>query len=228
VLELYTSEGCSSCPPADRWLRQQVRAGIGEVLLPLALHVDYWDYIGWPDRFADPRHAQRQRARVAARGQRIVYTPQLMLGDQVRLGTRDSDGLRRLASGLQSAAPSVGISLLAHPLGEAIEVSLDVRAAAGTAPLQVWLVHWSDGLSSTVTAGENRSVDLHHDRVVRFWQGPWPLSHDAPLRGVTRLPRPEERGDGEGISVLLMASADAPAWGFDLALHDCVAQRSGR
>ena len=75
LVELYTSEGCSSCPPADRWLSQQVPGRF----VPLALHVDYWDYIGWRDRFAQARFGQRQRDMVNRGGGRVVYTPQVML-----------------------------------------------------------------------------------------------------------------------------------------------------
>ena len=62
LLELYTSEGCSSCPPADEWLSQlKENPGVWSQFIPIALHVDYWDYIGWKDRYASPSHAQRQR-----------------------------------------------------------------------------------------------------------------------------------------------------------------------
>jgi hypothetical protein len=95
LLELYTSEGCSSCPPADRWLMDLVNGGRPIAAVPLAFHVGYWDYIGWKDRFAVPAHEARQRARVAAAGERVVYTPQVMLGDDVQdSGACASDGQR--------------------------------------------------------------------------------------------------------------------------------------
>lgn len=78
LVELYTSEGCSSCPPADRWLSQSLTQGADRVNW-LAFHVDYWDSIGWPDRFASPAYSRRQEARVAATGARAVYTPQVIV-----------------------------------------------------------------------------------------------------------------------------------------------------
>jgi hypothetical protein len=75
LLELYTSEGCSSCPPADRWLSGIASQGFGaERVIPLTLHVDYWDHIGWKDRFANPAFSARQRDLVRGEGGRTVYT----------------------------------------------------------------------------------------------------------------------------------------------------------
>ncbi|MCI2398867.1 DUF1223 domain-containing protein [Aliiroseovarius subalbicans] len=78
VVELFTSQGCSSCPPADALLAQlaEERADV----LPLALHVDYWDYIGWADKFARPEHTARQKAYAHAAGMRSIYTPQMVVG----------------------------------------------------------------------------------------------------------------------------------------------------
>ena len=77
VIELYTSQGCSSCPPADALLNEL--AGRDDVIA-LAMHVDYWDYIGWKDIFANPAHTVRQRAYANADGQRMIYTPQMIVG----------------------------------------------------------------------------------------------------------------------------------------------------
>ncbi|TPW10725.1 MAG: hypothetical protein FD130_2142 [Halothiobacillaceae bacterium] len=80
VLELYTSEGCSSCPPADRWLHQfTTDARLWRDIVPLAFHVDYWDYLGWRDRFAHPEHTARQQTYAAIGGIKTVYTPGLVL-----------------------------------------------------------------------------------------------------------------------------------------------------
>src|SRR5688572_27607685 len=80
LVELYTSEGCSSCPPADRWLSTLREGGLGpDRLVPLGLHVDYWDYIGWRDPFALRLFSDRQRELAAVHRARVVYTPQVML-----------------------------------------------------------------------------------------------------------------------------------------------------
>ena len=75
LVELYTSEGCSSCPPADRWLSNVGKAFATEQVVPLALHVDYWDYIGWKDRYAQPLFTQRQNGSQRTSGARFAYTP---------------------------------------------------------------------------------------------------------------------------------------------------------
>jgi hypothetical protein len=82
VIELYTSEGCSSCPPADRWLSSLKARAAGGGAVVQAFHVSYWDYIGWIDRFASPAHTVRQRAIAAQNGKSGVYTPQLVRNGQ--------------------------------------------------------------------------------------------------------------------------------------------------
>jgi len=89
LVELFTSQGCSSCPPADAFLHELAER---EDVLPLALHVDYWDYIGWKDIFADPAHTERQRAYAKAAGRRMVYTPQMIIDGQDHIvGNRPRD-----------------------------------------------------------------------------------------------------------------------------------------
>src|SRR5258707_14920888 len=79
LIELYTSEGCSSCPPADQWLSSFAR-GRRALVVPIAFHVSYWDYIGWKDAYAEARFGERQRERAKASGASMVYTPQVMIG----------------------------------------------------------------------------------------------------------------------------------------------------
>src|SRR6056297_1329329 len=79
VVELFTSQGCSSCPPADAMLGELAER---DDVIPLALHVDYWDYIGWADIFADPAYTRRQKGYAHATGQRMVYTPQMVIDGQ--------------------------------------------------------------------------------------------------------------------------------------------------
>ena len=99
LVELYTSEGCDSCPPADAWLRKLPAAGAGSVV-PLSFHVDYWDYIGWKDPFANPAFGARQRELAAVNRARIVYTPQVMLGAR-----RSRSRLPARRPGARSCAP---------------------------------------------------------------------------------------------------------------------------
>jgi hypothetical protein len=179
LVELYTSEGCSSCPPADRWLSQQSRS-LGDAANWLAFHVDYWDDLGWPDRFASPQFTERQRRRVGARGETTVYTPQVMLGEDVRAEWRADTAFARALADASTPA-RVGVALSLH--GDAGGVALFVGAARvddrDVSTAQVWLAESVDGQVTDVRAGENGGVRLKHDRVVRKLWGPWPLGKSA-------------------------------------------------
>lgn len=178
LVELYTSEGCSSCPPADRWLSQQIRRA-GDAANWLAFHVDYWDDLGWPDRFASPAYSERQRRRLAAHGDATVYTPQVMVGRQIRAAWRnDSEFSRRLAEASPPAGVGLALSLQRDPDGLALRIGAsraDSHAPAPVTPAMIWLAESVDGQVTDVRAGENGGVRLHHDRVVRRLWGPWPL-----------------------------------------------------
>jgi hypothetical protein len=167
LLELYTSEGCSSCPPADRWL-SALPADSGVV--PLAFHVDYWDRLGWRDPFAQAAFSQRQRARNGSLG--WVYTPQLML---------DGEDFRAWRRGLPARADTPAEASLALSLEQA-PGHLDVRAESRSASpavlrdARLYLALTENRLSSNVTAGENARRTLHHDYVVRELAGPFAAS----------------------------------------------------
>lgn len=176
LLELYTSEGCSSCPPADRLLSGLASQGFGpERMVPMALHVDYWDYIGWADRFAQPAFATRQRDLVRSAGGRTVYTPQFMLNGRDFRGMR-GDSLARAVSEINRLAAGADIQLALNiNARESVEVVVTATPrTAGNMALYVAL--YQHDLSSEVRAGENRGVRLHHDYVVREWRGPIKLS----------------------------------------------------
>jgi hypothetical protein len=164
LLELYTSEGCSSCPPAERWLSQLPPAS---GVVPLAFHVDYWDRLGWKDRFAQAAFSQRQRARNSGLG--WVYTPQFMLdGDDFR------NWQRGLTPPLKPAPAQVSLAVNLTQSPERIDARVQSRFAAATASqnAQLYLALYENRLSSNVTAGENAQRTLHHDYVVRQLIGP--------------------------------------------------------
>ena len=162
VLELYTSEGCSSCPPADRWLsglNLQDRAGTPVVVQ--AFHVGYWDYIGWVDRFANPAHTSRQRRIAQWNNQRSIYTPQAVLNG------RDWREWHKSGSSIAGGADSakVGISLKKTGADQFEAMVTALPGAPGN-----WGAYWTvteSGHSSKVKAGENAGEFLTHDHVVR-------------------------------------------------------------
>lgn len=172
VLELYTSEGCSSCPPADRWL-SSLRTG-PDVLVPLAFHVDYWDAIGWADRFAQPAFAGRQREAVRRQRSRVAYTPQVLvdgrdLGDWFRPRALDA-----AAQAVAARTPVADLTLRAVAGADALDADLQIRWRQQAAPaVAAYLVITEDRLESRVNAGENRGAILRHDYVVRRMLGPF-------------------------------------------------------
>lgn len=159
VVELYTSEGCNSCPPADRWLS---RLKSEPTAVALAFHVDYWDRLGWKDRFASAAYTQRQAEQHAVSGARFSYTPQVILD-----GVDRPDWSRaKLSAATRPAAP-VSV-MLTH---EGNQVSASVVPATG-APVRLaayWAVTEQD-YQSAVQAGENQGVTLAHDYVVRAYR----------------------------------------------------------
>lgn len=180
LVELFTSEGCSSCPPADRWFSAlENRAD----LVPLAFHVDYWDRLGWVDRFASPRFTQRQYDKAAHTGVGYVYTPQVLVnGEDFRgwsayahgRGLRKAEAaavrMRLRAEGSRSAGFQLHLRADPNPSGKAM--------APGSV---AWLAVVEDGLRTQVGAGENRGELLKHDHVVRQWLGPFPLDRQGSL-----------------------------------------------
>jgi len=168
LLELYTSEGCNSCPPADRRLSQfKSQAAYAGRVVPLAFHVDYWDRLGWVDRFASPLHTRRQQVMADLARSRLVYTPQFLRnGRDWRSGGSPLDGLGE-------TRPGAVIALELGPAsGGHLSVGGEVRVAAAIAVVEVWLALYENNLESQVRAGENAGKTLRHDYVVRRLIGP--------------------------------------------------------
>jgi hypothetical protein len=175
LVELYTSEGCDSCPPADRWLQGLAGRGLApERVVPLSLHVNYWDYIGWKDPYAQQRFADRQRKLAQVMRARIVYTPQVLLqGQDFRgWGGRAFDE----AVATINARPSkAGISLTlesGRPDTLAVRVRAELVEQGEGTDAVLYLASYENQLVSHVSAGENRGRILAHDYVVFEWLGP--------------------------------------------------------
>ncbi|MGH8121408.1 MAG: DUF1223 domain-containing protein [Rudaea sp.] len=168
LVELYSSEGCSSCPPAEQWLRT---LHDGADVVALEFHVDYWDGLGWRDRFASARYTQRQRSIAARDGSTTVYTPQVVLD-----GRSWACWYR---GGRLTPPASAALSMkLVVQTGAKLHVRVDTQAVGGSddAGYRNYIALVEDGLASQVRAGENRGVTLRHDHVVRAFAGPLPLA----------------------------------------------------
>ena len=187
VVELFTSQGCAACPLADRLLAKLTGR---EDVLPLALHVDYWDYIGWEDVFADPAHTRRQKAYAHAAGERMIYTPQMVVDGAARVVGTEPLALLDAVAAAREAGPGP-VVLSASRTGA--RLSVEARAAAAfEPPLSVQLVRYAPRRSVAVTSGENAGHTLEHVNVVTGWRevGRWdgraPLSLDLEAPGDDR------------------------------------------
>ncbi|MES2935132.1 MAG: DUF1223 domain-containing protein [Pseudomonadota bacterium] len=186
LLELYTSEGCSSCPPADQFVSGLRAAGLTEdQVLPLSLHVDYWDYIGWKDAYAKPAFTQRQRALADLLGSRTVYTPELFIaGRELR---NWSNSLKTNVKRINDRPAQADIRITLAP-GATGSLSLEVNAKAAKGG-KLFVALAENGLVSRVKAGENQGATLKHDYVVREWMGPIVLNNStATLARTVTLP----------------------------------------
>ncbi len=202
LVELFTSEGCSSCPPADRWLSA---LGMGPAVparvVPIAWHVDYWDYIGWKDRFAQAGFSARQRELAQIRREPVVYTPQVLVQGQ--------DFRRWSGGGLEDAVARIN----ARPARARIALSIvgrsdtaidvEVRAALlGAAPQSdpasytLTLAAYANKLTTQVAAGENEGRSLGHDHVAFGSTGPIPLGPKGSVTQRHRLALPRAVAPG--------------------------------
>lgn len=201
LLELYTSEGCSSCPPADRWLsglKNDPR--LWRQVVPVAFHVEYWNYLGWEDRFADPAYGDRQRDYARRGAVRTVYTPGLVLD-----GREWRSWFTRPRLALEEGAPA-GRLRATLEAGRARVTYTPAGAERGT--LRLHLAVLGFGLSSRVEAGENRGRTLEHDFVVLAYREA-PLVRNGEVFGsMLELPEPRFAAPRQGLALWLTRDGD--------------------
>jgi hypothetical protein len=200
LVELYSSEGCNSCPPADRWLSRLRDGGPSERVVPLELHVDYWNSLGWTDRFSQHRFTERQERLAAYADDHLTYTPEVFVAGR-ELRDWGAAGFDARVSELVAQPPQADVSIRLEPAEPAAAGQASAAAAAAkagtlgidaqftarsTAPqrLNAYVAVYENQLDSRIGAGENRGAMLHHDRVVREWLGPVPL-----VGGLARIHR---------------------------------------
>ena len=183
VVELFTSQGCSSCPAADAMLHELAPR---EDVIALALHVDYWDYIGWKDPFADPGHAERQRAYAALAGRRSVYTPEMLVN-----GVTDIVGAKPMAMSkaiLNHGRQPATIDLVLSREGESLRINA-TALKRGQGPMTVYMLRYTPERTTEIKRGENAGRTLSYANVTEGWQdiGVWdgeaPLAITSPIKG---------------------------------------------
>ncbi|NRB01815.1 MAG: DUF1223 domain-containing protein [Rhodobacteraceae bacterium] len=186
VVELYTSQGCSSCPPADALLHEIANR---DDVIALALHVDYWDYIGWKDEFADPLHTKRQKDYAVIGGRRSIYTPQMIInGRTTIIGTKPMALAEAISK--YGAAPTP-VSLNVQRAGGDLQIAATSDGATGS--LVVQMVHYQPERNVAIKRGENAGHTFTYANVAQDWTvlAEWngvapfelsvPLAHDLPL-----------------------------------------------
>jgi hypothetical protein len=183
LVELYSSEGCNSCPPADHWLGQWKDSGAAQGIVPLALHVDYWNSLGWTDRFSQHRFTERQQTLTDLAGGHTIYTPEIFVsGRELRSWSQPESFDERIHKVTAEPAQADVALELAPPAQGTNGFGVDARFTSKAAthdPLNAYVAVYENALTSQVRAGENNGATLHHERVVRQWIGPVPLAEGS-------------------------------------------------
>lgn len=206
VVELYTSQGCSSCPPADVFMED---LAADPDVIALSLHVDYWDYIGWADSFAKPQFTERQKAYARAAGSRMIYTPQIVVGGMDRVEGSQPEVVAELVRKHRAVAPVVALSVARS--GRQLSVTAE-SAAPLAGPARVQLVRYRPEQTVTIERGENAGKTVTYRNIVTSWTvlGDWDGA--APFAAEVAVDGPERaavivQAAGPG-GVLAAARAD--------------------
>ncbi|PYB74337.1 DUF1223 domain-containing protein [Rhizobium wuzhouense] len=198
VIELFTSQGCRSCPPADRAFEQLVRQGD---VVALSYHVDYWNYLGWADTLGTAENTDRQYAYAKTFGRSGVYTPQAVLNGRDHLKGTDSAELNRRLDGMQASGQGLVVPVKASQNGDQLSISV----GSGTGKANVVVVYFREHQTVEMLKGENvgKSVDYWHSvtdvQTVGMWNGE-PIDITLPARVIS-----SDKSDG---CAVLLQSAD--------------------
>jgi hypothetical protein len=206
VVELFTSQSCSSCPPADS-LFDTLQAMPG--IIALSYHVDYWDYLGWRDTLGSADASQRQYAYAKSRGDMDVYTPQLIInGVKPLVASHKAAVMQEVAAAVgRGEAPQPDL----HMSENATDLMIDIGAGQSGDNGTVWLVPWSDSVSVHIEKGENGGLDMVYHKVARkiipagMWHG---AAMSLVMPKADLMPR-----DCDGCVALLQRSGVGPVLG---------------
>jgi hypothetical protein len=198
VVELYTSEGCSSCPPAESYIGELTRRAN---VLPLTFHVDYWDNLGWRDRFGLPQSVQRQRAYAKELHLSTIYTPQVVLDGRGNFVGSDRDSIDR-ALGEDGVGTGVGVAVTFSTGELLIDVDADLDAKNKAAASDVVLVAYQHSAISPIARGENSGRTLQEYNIVRDFR---PLGRWEGERRQFRAPLNSLPKDATDVAVLVQS-----------------------
>jgi hypothetical protein len=188
VVELFTSQGCSSCPPADQIIGELAK---DPNVIALSMPIEYWDYLGWKDTLADTRFSARQKAYSQMRGDRDVYTPQMIVNGSANVIGSDRAGIDSAIQNTQKAAGVMSVPVTMTLSGKQINVSVAASKAATAAHGEVWICSVSKSVPISIGRGENRGREVTYYNVVRNilkvgdWNGS-PGNWTVPLENISR------------------------------------------
>lgn len=163
VVELYTSQGCSSCPPADALLSELAQM---DDVIALALHVDYWDYIGWKDELARPEHTERQKNYARAVGKKMIYTPQFVIGGVERVTGYEPMEVAEIIQRHREAPRPVALDVRRE--GETILIEAQAVGDTG-GPVVVQIARFAPMHRVEITRGENAGLTMDYHNAVDLW-----------------------------------------------------------
>jgi hypothetical protein len=164
VVELFTSQGCSSCPAADHLLGELAK---DPTIVAMSVPIDYWDYLGWKDTLAKPGHTARQRAYAQIRGDRQVYTPQVVVNGAAHVQGSNKDLIEQaIAQTTRQHAGTLAVPVTITPAGDKVSVKV---AASKDARGEIWLCGLSRSVPVSIGRGENRGKTITYYNVVRRW-----------------------------------------------------------
>lgn len=208
VVELFTSQGCNSCPPADRVLLDLAKEG---KVIALGYHVDYWDYLGWKDTLGSPDFTERQHGYARTFAERSVYTPQAVINGRLHVNGGNRPAIDRQLDELSADGPLLPIRVTMEEADDSVVVSAEAGDVAGFDNAHLVVVYFDRARQVKIERGENRGKTITYANIVTGVQtaGMW---HGEPVR--FELPKSEmaRRGDG-GCAVLLQVVDDNGAPG---------------
>ncbi|WP_172330379.1 thioredoxin family protein [Mangrovicoccus sp. HB161399] len=183
VLELYTSQGCSACPPADELLNELADE---DGVLAFSFHVDYWDYIGWTDTFGSRENGQRQKVYAKGFGERMVYTPQLVIQGQAAMVGHKAEKIEAMIQKLRGHKPEARLDAVRD--GDMVRVTV-APIAQPAAASELYLVRYQPEATVKIGKGENAGREITYSNIVtdwhlaEYWDGSSPEEYDLPVMG---------------------------------------------
>jgi hypothetical protein len=199
VIELFTSQGCSSCPPADQTIAE---LSTDPSIIAISVPIDYWDYLGWKDTLASPRHTARQRGYASRRGDREVYTPQAVINGVAQALGSDHKAIEDAIALSHTRPGTLTLPVQVATKGDQVEISVTPRDESGGEG-EVWVCSLSNSIPVAIKRGEHRGRTITYHNVVRRWVrlGKWSGAGQS-----WTVAKAELQGDGiDQIVVLVQA-----------------------